>query len=551
MRLSRASIPTIIPGRFRSALITLSFLFAGLLLFSSCNITNPPAYDNSLAHKPTLNQWAIHGVSPGQIISGTITVSLDSLPANLNVAQVLLSTTNYQSIALHTPYKFVVNSSQMREGPDTLTFSVILAPDSSLGLLNALSTVGFTISLPVIVDNKPPTKAQNVKCVWADHPVVTWSPNQDVNFRGYVVRRYWPFIPNGNSAIDTIFNRQTTSFTDTTVAPVYGNLVRYAVDTWNGTTETVGDTVTTVFGGDATLSTDGYCEQMIANPATDQLYLSISGSVYSYSTLDNTLLNSTSNLGALPELVVTPDGSTIISFNQSSPVIRLDSLPDFAPRSAVTINFQNSTPLAMAADNNRFFIAAPSGDLEMVDAGTGNVTSYITGIFVSIGGQVNATMALSPDGKTLYCADDDRLYECDVSTGYLDMVAQRTMPSFISHIYAVPGASLIAVQEGNGVDFLNSNGLTDSGANIQLPSTYDMISCAFKAGKAYLAEWSDQQVYGYGKVVEYDLPSLVVDRQWTFSNHAPMLMAISHDGKYLYVADQSGSTNVVWIVTLQ
>ncbi len=538
-------------GQKLFTLLTFTILVAGVFWISSCNITSPLPFNNTLAHKPALNQWAIHGISPGQIVTGTVTASIDSLPADLKVAQVeLMYSTSYRSIASRPPYRFTINSGQMREGLDTLTFFVALGYDSSLGLLNGLSEAGFTISIPVVVDNNPPTKTQGVHCVWTDHPVLTWSPNQDSNFRGYIVRRYWPFIPTGNSVLDTIYDRQTTTFTDTTVEPVYGNLARYAVDTWDGAIETQGDTVTATCGG-ATLSTQGYCEWIIENPVIDQLYLSIGGSVYSYSTVTNTLLNSTSNLGAAPQTVLTPDGSTLVSFNPNSSVIKRDSVSNFAPWTDVTINSPNSNPMAMAADNSRFFIAAPSGSLEMVDAGTGNILSSVTGVFVSTGGQLNAVMVLSPDDRTLYCACDNRLYEFDVSSDNLGMTAQRTLTSFISHIYTVPGMSLIAVQGGNGIEFLDPGGLSDSGASIQLPSSTDIISCAFKPGKAYVAEWSVQQVYGYGSVVEYDLPSCTVSRQWTFTSHDPMDIAVSHSGQYLYVMNQSSGNFVVWVVPLQ
>ena len=111
--------------------------------------------------------------------------------------------------------------------------------------------------------------------------------------------------------------------------------------------------------------------------------------------------------------------------------------------------------------------------------------------------------------------------------------------------------SLIAVQDGNGIDFLDAGSLGDSGASIRLPSSTDIISCAFKPGKAYVAEWSVEQVYGYGNVVEYNLPSCTVSRQWTFASHDPMDIAVSHSGEYLFVANQYRGDNVVWVVPLQ
>ncbi len=167
----------------------------------------------------------------------------------------------YQSIALSPPYRFTINSSELPAGLDIMVFYLELAPNSSLGLLNGLTSAGFTISVPVIVDNKPPTKAQNVTCTWFDHPVLTWSPNQDSNFRAYIIRRYWPFIPTGNNSVDTILNRQITTFTDTTVARVFGNKASYSVDTWDGSIETAGDTVNATCSV-ATLSTQGYCSEM-------------------------------------------------------------------------------------------------------------------------------------------------------------------------------------------------------------------------------------------------------------------------------------------------
>lgn len=127
---------------------------AGIILLTSCNITNPPAYVNTQAHKPTAGEYSIQGIQPGETFSqGNISFSVDFIqkPFNSNSATVSVSGKLLQYVG-GPPFKFQFEVYKLPGGYDTLDVFIMAAHDPSLGLINGLTNFGVLVTIPVYVD---------------------------------------------------------------------------------------------------------------------------------------------------------------------------------------------------------------------------------------------------------------------------------------------------------------------------------------------------------------------------------------------------------------
>ncbi len=514
----------------------------GSFLLASCNITDPPAYVNKQAHSPVIDQYAIHGVRPGQILTGNVTITIDSLPAALKVWRVEL----YVHDTLRSgsfgppPYVLSFDSRKLPEGQDTLVINILLAQDSTLGLLNGLITtgpndIGFSTKIPVTVMNNFPAGPQNFNCVWTDYPLLSWSASQDPDFHAYILRRFWP-----GTMIDTIFDRNTTSFNDASIPPVYGTSVGYSLSIWNGYSESGRDSVYVVRG--TMLSKPGDGVFMAASPVRDELYLQTFNTtsqtaqpLWAFSTITNTVIDSLPTAVSGIHLNLSSDGSIISYFDLDLHAIRRLMVSGFSFLPDITINSYGDQPTAIAVGRDRIVITTEYGDLDMFDAASGKLLDVV-GHFLSSNSL--PSMISAPNSDTIFVALGQDLYEVNAGLDTLDVIYHRVYSQPISGLAIVPGTGLLAVQEYNYVDLDQISGLATQ-TTLAYQSQQVLAMC-FAGSKGYLATPDPAGGNGgtpEGVVSEFNIGNVVPVRNWTFETSSNMKIAVSRDDSTLYVTN--------------
>lgn len=506
----------------------------------SCNITNPSAYINKSAHAPVLSQIAVHGVQPGQAVHGTITVSIDSLPPTLKVWKVeLYESDTLRSGAYGPPYNLTLDTRNLPGGLDTLVINILLAQDSTLGLLNGLilttsNDLRFSLSIPVVVNNSLPGGPQNVSCVWNSYPVLSWSPSQDQDFRAYIVHRYWP-----GALVDTIFDRATTSFSDQSIQPVYGSCVGYTVSIWNGYSESASDSVYLVHG--TMLSKPGIGVFLAASPNLDEAYLATvnaSGQTAEYlrafSTITDELTDSLPSPIDAVHLSLSSDGSIISYFDLNSHAIKRLSVSGFNPLPDITIGSYGDYPSAIAVARDRIVISTIYGDLDMFDAATGKLIDLRKQFFTS---NSLPLLVSAPNSDTVFAAIDGDLYEINAGFDTLSVMSHRVYAESIQNLATVPGTDLLAVQLHDYVDLDQMSGLST-----QTTLAYQnrqILAMSFAGGKAYIGTPVPSSGGGtpQGFVTEFNIGNVAPVRSWTFETSSNMRIAVARDDNTMYVTN--------------
>jgi hypothetical protein len=487
-----------------------------------------------------MSQVAIHGVKTGQIIHGTVTVTVDSLPSNLNVWRVEISVSDtVRSGSYGSPYVLTLDTRNIPQGPDTLVINILLAHDSTLGLLNGLiqatsNDMRFSVSIPVVVNNNIPAGLQNVSCVWTDNPVLTWSSSQDQNFSGYIIRRYWP-----GSMTDTIFDRATTTFTDYSIQPVYGDCAGYSLSAWNGYNESTIDSVYILYGD--TLSESGLPGLLAASPNKDELYLSTATgsnqvSLWSFSTLTNQLTQSLPALGNATHLSLSADGAIISYFDSGSNTVKRLNTSDFSSLPDIPISSSGGYPEAIVVTRDRVITATTDGDLNTYDAATGNLLGVRRGFFPR---NTQPSLVSMPGIDTVFAASGGDLYELNASFDSADVLVHRSVAQSIVNLGIVPGTDLVAVQYSSYVDLDEFSDLMTehsfSAANQQI------LSMSFAGGNVYLGTPVSSGGGGRvpeGYVTEFNMVSGAQGRSWTFETSTPLDLAVSKDDSTMYVGNR-------------
>lgn len=527
--------------------LQIAFVASLSIWFLSCNIVNPPAFVNKDAHPPAFTQYAIHGVQPGQLISGFVTIKIDSLPPALKLwgVQVFAAGTFQAGQAgSGSTYILTFDSRKIPDGLDTISIHFVLDHDPSIGLLNGAiqfsvndiysgRALGYEVNIPVVVKNgihNAPAPVSNVQCTFNNHPVLSWSQSQDQYFQAYIVRRYWP-----GTLTDTIFSRSTTSFTDSSLQLYYGTYLSYGVSVWNGYAESTITPISSIYG--ATILQHGLCKFVCTDPNADVVYLATSppfenlnASLRSYSTKTNAVIDSLPNLGEAVHFTLSTDGTTICYFDQNTNVLKRLRTSDFTYMSDIPISSSDDFPYALSIGPNRIVSLTNSGMVELIDPSSGNITArrwFINSI------NFGAAIALSPDGNTLYAGfGSDSIFAIDVSNNTLNVTRKYR---FIEQIYGlalIPGTSLIAVEFLTHVKLVNTSDFSlQSDFSISNGTCQDVYS---SGGKVFVG-WQTFDS-GSGGINEYDVSAGSFIKSWSFGM-TPTELAVSRDGNFMYVGN--------------
>lgn len=506
--------------------------------FFSCNIANPPEYVNKTAHAPALKQFAIHGVQPGQLITGLVTIKIDSLQPTPKIWEVNLFVSNTFLIGQGgsgSSYILTFDSRKVPDGLDTISIHFLLDHDSTLGLLNGniqytSNDFRYEVNIPVVVNNTPPAPVQNAQCTFNGHPVLSWDSSQDKYFRAYIVRRYWP-----STLTDTIFDRNTTTFSDRSVQQICGTYLSYGISVWNGHVESAVDSINSVY--DATVLQQGLCQFISANPNRNEVYVAtrndLNVALWSFSTKTSSLLHSLPDMGNAVDFSLTPDGTTLSYWNIDTHSIKRLHTADFNSLPDIPISDYGDYPLTMAVGSNWTVTATIYNNLELLNLSTGKTTDERKNFF-----DHNSTysIVLSNDGNTAFAAFGDILYKIDLSLGSLEISMQHSFTEPIYAVSLVPGTGLIALQFYSNVsilqtsDFSNQTNFDLNGRNIQ--------GLCMSGGNIYIASafYDGSGSTPNGTVTEYNETSGTENRNWTFQSPSTGL-TVSSDDNYLYVGN--------------
>jgi hypothetical protein len=428
-----------------------------LFLLSSCaDLLEPAPELNTSAHMPVrhLSGINIGGYEPGRHVAGTITLTFAGLPAVPKSASttLVLGNSAVMTSTASLP-SFTFPAAGLPEGNLTLHLKLDASRDPSLGLLNLLDQEAFLsatatvldTTIPLVIDHHPPTEIQNVRFNWIWNPEISWSPNSDLNFRGYIVRRLQP-----SAASDTVYNQSQTSYTDKGQLPYLGLPAVYSVSVWNGAEHTTGVDTYHSYGTPWPITYSMFA--LCPSPVTDEAYGFLGGdTLAAISTATHTVLRRTlfqRNLnGSVPLQGLTPDGSVLYWFDPSDNLLCRVRASDFQPYPTLSIPPPHWADYEFIVTTTRIIEVAWDGGLMLLDASTGK---QIGGTYPSFG--YGGAIALSADEQTLFGATvEGRLYRFDVGADSFSVTGQTTLPGAAKQLVCIDGAkSLGVVLTGTG-----------------------------------------------------------------------------------------------------
>lgn len=517
------------------------------LQWACSDIMEPAPEVNTSALPPVavLSGVAVRGFQPGQHVAGMITLSFEGFPAHPKTESSALTQSpggNLIGISSSTPPVFTFQANGLPEGPLHVRLTLFADRDPSLGLLNLLNENEFVpatksvldTTLSLIIDHTPPNDVQNLRIDWTWHPTLTWSANTDLNFKAYIIRRVWP-----TPRTDMVYQQSRTSMTDSSQLPYIGEAARYKVSVWNGATESAGNEVGLSYGIMWPIRYTLYA--LLPGPVTDELYGFLGGDtvkVVSASTMTvlRTAAFSRFLNGSYALQGLTGDGSILYWFDPADNTLNRMRASDLTlyPKAQIAQPWWGGNVFAVTAD--RLFEVTPEGRLICIDATTG---AQIGSGVPSFG--FSGTIAVSPDGKTLYAArGDSKLTRYDVSADSFVVTGQAPIPAGVTEIIPIRNANAIGLRLGETAVCVVDTGTLSVVNTITSPDR--IADECFTPTRAYVSTAK--------AVIEYDLRGGPTGRRWVCPE-SPYHIAVDRNGATLFAEVSAGGKVAVWAVPLR
>lgn len=211
------------------SVVLISFLLS--LFFNSCDfISEPERIINNDAKPLITGTFEFQDFAKGQHIDGKINFVVNTSSVNFSISDVrLVVDSDFAGWADSYPYTFTLDTRNYNEGTHRISILIYKKNSHDHGMLNLLHPPEITLSTELVFDQSPPlpvtlslTKTPDGKKV-----LLSWSKSTNANFAAYRIFRSYG---QGWKILDTIYQKNSTSFTDSSIEPVYNLPLKYAIE---------------------------------------------------------------------------------------------------------------------------------------------------------------------------------------------------------------------------------------------------------------------------------------------------------------------------------
>lgn len=544
-----------------SALLHVTRLAATLVCvvaLAGCDsLGEPDRFYNDAALPPTVVGLDAAGLTAGQHIAGTVSLTIDLDSIATRIDRVVFRVDDEDVTTLRQgPYAFTLATETYPPGEHVITVSVYVRTPQG-GLLTLAGAPDVLLGVPVVFDQRPPTPvAVTSATLEGARPRVTWTASQDANFYAYVVYRRptesesseaWP-----GEEIATVFDRSQTTFSDAELPAVYGGGATYRVAVWNRRDRALSQASTPVRYGTS------YPELV---PSTGLVATSLDGQSLYYvagprlveASLATHRLVRTLSLPGSPEVYrfendihVDPANGRVIAAVRGSGVQVVDPAA-FASVATYAFPF---TAHRFAVAGGRIYTVDwrdSANRLLVLDAQSGAIVSSSAAVDMG----TTAVVGVSPDGRSVYVinatgSSQTMLIRYDVS-GPSPRAAERRPLG-----YSVYNWDVTVAPDGRVFAFVGSTVTVLSGSTLQPLSEATppdgsrlALTVRLRGNRLYVAyNGTTPWIRGGGEVAEYDATSMQLLRTWRFAE-APKGIAFGGPGELL-----AFSPSATWSVPL-
>lgn len=478
----------------------------------------------------------------GQHVAGSLDFRIDSTNQISSRTYFYSVGKKYFSAINKTNYTFTIHTNHYPDGKYTIYCGYIDGSED-LGLLNLINFPAKYDSVELYFDQTAPSLTS---LSVTNYPGVKmnlkWTKNNDANFYAYILRRE-DDLTNGNYIyIDTIKDRNQTSFDDYTIPMSSEINAHYEVLTSNRVEETVSNRAS-IKTNNRVIDFYSNLDIAFVNRELNEIYSYSTTGISTFSTISNSLTKQKIiyNSGALcfddivDKLFVARD-SGIVVLNP------LDfSISDIFYRNI----YMAQTHMLFTDARNRLYYDDDYGygKLIVIDANTGN---YLTQYTMSS----QLIWTLSNDRKNMYAYDWGKLLKYDLEPDSLTLQKSANLPFYVDELKMNEDDHSLYLKAGyhdiytiyNRIVKLNANDFSVE-EEIYIPSQNTGMLNAYCVRGQYLY-FSANDNYSWStnpRVYEYDLVNKKLVRSWATTSLVGS-MEVSPDLKTLYLTED-GSFN--------
>ena len=300
------------------------FLLSAIVLHSCTLITDPERIYNNNAHPPQTFTYNFNNIPSGKHINGTVILNFDPPEITSNVRMVNLFIDNELIISTLSglPHQFYLYTNNYPEGSHKISFLVYLR-DNSSGLLYIIGAPSKIYETTLVFDRTPPDNVTMSQPVMNSNGLeLSWSESVNENFFAYIFFRSvneGDFVP-----VDTIFNKNETTYLDTSIAELTGLRYQYRGNVTTDpqfSNQASSDTAVYRLGNTINYNFNSFQAGPFCSEKNSRVYFIADNKLISFSTVDESFLNETniSNLygqeGDPIECTFNKDESRIYFYN--------------------------------------------------------------------------------------------------------------------------------------------------------------------------------------------------------------------------------------------
>lgn len=210
-------------------ILSFLWLFICLLIFDSCNVTEPDPYYNTETEKRVTGILYSSSFDTSTVYTTNhmATFRIDSVSTNIKNVYLQIDNGYVQPVTLNNKsFQLYIAPEQFDDGKHVCHLGIVVENRGLLSELN-ISSLTYEFCFNSYSGKKLPTGIAKIDT--SGYPVVSWNPCPDMYFTSYQLQR---IVGTDTSTIAALTGRSDTSFTDSNCPEIYGfNTISYRLIT--------------------------------------------------------------------------------------------------------------------------------------------------------------------------------------------------------------------------------------------------------------------------------------------------------------------------------
>ncbi len=306
----------------KSAKCLIYTIISGMLFYSCTLVTEPERFYNHEAFPPEYQNYNFENIARGQHVDGIIRLNFE--PQGINNTDITVRVAIDDKLEYYfdrLPITLDINTRNYPEGDHTIYFYIYYG-NSSLGLLNVVGAPNKVFETNLYFDRTPPDSVKLSAAIINGKDVqLNWTKSTSITFYSYLI--YKSVNDGAFILIDTILNKNITSYNDTTGLDLIGVKYQYkvAVTNDNKFSSQSGSNISGIlFGDKIKYNFVKLIDGPWLNEEYDELYYIVDDKLVSFSSLNNVFKNELDLTGFLGQyygilFAFNKDRSKIYLFN--------------------------------------------------------------------------------------------------------------------------------------------------------------------------------------------------------------------------------------------